>query len=175
MKNSARPSPSHASACRTRSTSAEAASLTVSSHGLSDPGKVRETNEDCFVIADFARKLTVHHTNIPQPKSTEMERTGLITAQNATTHPWRHVVSNLLGGREPGVKVEVHSLELDDNDILLLCSDGLTEMLKDEQIATILHEESSPKYACERLIAEANRSGGKDNITVIVARVSISR
>jgi serine/threonine protein phosphatase PrpC len=55
-------------------------------------------------------------------------------------------------------------------DVVLLCSDGLAEMVPDARMAAILQEEREPRRACERLVAEANDLGGKDNITVIVAR-----
>jgi protein phosphatase len=65
----------------------------------------------------------------------------------------------------------LHRLDLHPGDVLLLCSDGLTEMVPDDRIAAILREEADPRRACERLVAEANRHGGNDNITVIVAHV----
>jgi protein phosphatase len=71
----------------------------------------------------------------------------------------------------PGVQVELHRLDLHPGDVVLLCSDGLTEMVPDDRIAAVLGEEPDPRRACERLVAEANRHGGKDNITVIVAQV----
>lgn len=63
----------------------------------------------------------------------------------------------------------MHSLELHENDVILLCSDGLTEMVSEDIISEILRNESDPHLACKRLVAEANRQGGRDNITVIVA------
>jgi protein phosphatase len=78
----------------------------------------------------------------------------------------------MLGGNEPGVMAEVHLVDLHAGDRLLLCSDGLTEMVPDERIAAVLVAEDSPEVACRRLIDEANRNGGVDNITVIVARFS---
>ena len=78
-----------------------------------------------------------------------------------------------MGGPKPGVEVELHNLELHPGDTLLLCSDGLTEMVSEERITELLGESHDPKQACERLVAEANRLGGRDNITVIVARVSL--
>ena len=99
-----------------------------------------------------------------------MWRAGLLTPQNAANHPWRHVVSNLLGGSERGVKVELHSLELHADDVILLCSDGLTEMVTEDAIANVLRGEPNPRMACEKLVREANTRGGRDNITAIVAR-----
>ena len=120
----------------------------------------------CYLdSAGTLRQLTQDH-----PIVAEMVRRGLLTPPEKEHHPWRHVVTNLLGGNEPGVKVEVHCLDLHPGDVLLICSDGLTEMLPDDAIATILREESEPRAACEKLVAEANRLGGRDNVTVIVAR-----
>jgi PPM family protein phosphatase len=107
--------------------------------------------------------LTEDHT-----MRTEFARRGLTEA----AHRWRHVVTNILGGPKPGVQVELHNLELHPGDTLLLCSDGLTEMVPEECITEVLEQEIDPQQACERLVAEANRLGGRDNITVIVGRVS---
>jgi len=59
---------------------------------------------------------------------------------------------------------------LEPDDTLLLCSDGLTEMVPDDRIAAVLQADHEPRTACERLVAEANELGGKDNISVIMAR-----
>jgi serine/threonine protein phosphatase PrpC len=66
--------------------------------------------------------------------------------------------------------VECHRRELEPDDTLLLCSDGLTEMVPDDRITAVLRAEQEPRTACERLVAEANELGGKDNVSVIVAR-----
>jgi PPM family protein phosphatase len=265
----------------------------VAGFGLTDRGQRRDTNEDCFAVAEMARALRIHHTNLPQSKTnvspnrayvyliadgmggheagevasglsvttiedfllntlkrfsnlqageeqgallalqdalreadyrifeetakhpewsgmgttltmafavnwrlfvahagdsrcylyssgklqqltedhsmrTEFARRGLTVA----AHRWRNVVTNILGGPKPGVEVELHNLELHPGDTVLLCSDGLTEMVPEEQITAVLEQASDPQQACELLVAEANRQGGRDNITVIVARVS---
>ncbi|MBL9082676.1 MAG: serine/threonine-protein phosphatase [Planctomycetales bacterium] len=113
------------------------------------------------------QQLTQDHT-----MTAEMARQGMISAEKAAEHPWRHVVTNVLGGKEPGVQVELHSLDLHPNDVILLCSDGLTEMCSEVDIVADLKQANDPRAVCERLVAEANRRGGKDNITVIVARIS---
>lgn len=115
------------------------------------------------------QQLTQDHT-----MTADMARRGLLPPEKVAGHPWRHVVTNALGGSEPGVQVELHSLDLHPDDVLLLCSDGLTEMLSDEEITGVLQAEHDPQAGCERLVAEANGRGGKDNITVIVARVGRS-
>ena len=110
------------------------------------------------------RQLTNDHTLVA-----ELARRGVLD-EPRENHPWRHVVTNLLGGSTPGVRAEVHVLDIHPDDELLLCSDGLSEMVPDETIATILDAEACPEAACRRLIDEANRRGGRDNVTVVVAR-----
>jgi serine/threonine protein phosphatase PrpC len=110
-------------------------------------------------------QLTQDHTMVA-----EMVRAGVLSPQAACRHPYRHAVTNVLGGPEPGVRVELHKFDLEAADVLLLCSDGLTEMVSDERIAGILHDEPGPHQACKRLVAAANEKGGKDNITVLVAQ-----
>lgn len=122
----------------------------------------------CYLYSNgLLQQLTRDHT-----MTAELTRQGMMSAEKAACHPWRHVVTNILGGAEPGVQVELDSLDLHPDDVLLLCSDGLTEMVPEEQITAILQQENDPQRACECLIAEANRLGGKDNVTVIVARIS---
>jgi len=68
------------------------------------------------------------------------------------------------------VKVEVHKVHLEAGDAVLLCSDGLTEMLPEEEIARVLQAEAEPEQGCRQLVACANEAGGRDNITVVVAQ-----
>jgi len=110
-------------------------------------------------------QLTEDHTLVA-----EMARRGEISPQEARHHRLRHVVTNVLGGDRAGVQVDVQRVSLEVGDALLLCSDGLTEMLDDGRIAAVLAAEDDPRQACERLVAEANAAGGKDNVTTVVAR-----
>ena len=75
-----------------------------------------------------------------------------------------------MGGNEAGVNVEAHALKVDVGDRLLLCSDGLTEMLTNDAIAATLRAEPDPQGACTKLLAQANDAGGRDNITVLIVR-----
>ena len=109
-------------------------------------------------------RLTRDHTLVE-----EMVRHGALPPDQAAQHHWRHVITNAVGGGSAEVKVEVHKVPLEDGDCLLLCSDGLTEMLREEEINQILQTEAEPEAACRRLVMRANEAGGKDNITVIVA------
>lgn len=96
---------------------------------------------------------------------------GLITAAELDEHPLRHVLTNVLGTQDGEMLVDLNGLHLESGDMLLLCSDGLTEMISDEAIAEVLGAEGQPTAtACDRLIDLALAAGGKDNITVVVGR-----
>jgi serine/threonine protein phosphatase PrpC len=81
----------------------------------------------------------------------------------------RHVLTNALGGETKDVQVDTDQLQLEDGDRLLLCSDGLTDLVDDATITTILRETTRSSDACERLVQRALENGGRDNVTVIVA------
>jgi protein phosphatase len=110
-------------------------------------------------------QLTHDHTLVA-----ELVNRGQIAPEEAAGHRLRHIVTNVVGGHEPGVRVELHKVGLAAGDRVLLCSDGLSGELSDAQLAAILKAEAEPQAACERLVAEAESHGGHDNITVIVAR-----
>jgi protein phosphatase len=93
-----------------------------------------------------------------------------LTAEAAANHQLRHVITNCVGGGAPGVRTEVHTLEVQAGDVLLLCTDGLTEMLGDEAIASVLASNPEPRFDCEELVRLANAAGGRDNVTVVVAK-----
>ena len=95
---------------------------------------------------------------------------GAIRREEATSHYLRHVITNVVGGSEPGLQAEAHKVELEPADVMLLCSDGLTEMLDEATTGQILLAEPEPLRACRALIATANARGGRDNVTVVVAR-----
>jgi PPM family protein phosphatase len=120
----------------------------------------------CYLLhgGEFQR-VTHDHTLVA-----EMISRGALQPEDAAHHRLRHIITNVVGGHDLGVKVECHRLELEADDMLLLCSDGLTEMVADERIAAVLQAHRDPREACERLVAEANENGGKDNVTVIAAR-----
>jgi protein phosphatase len=110
-------------------------------------------------------QITHDHTLIQ-----ELVRRGSLSPEEAEQHPYRHVITNCVGGNDKGVHVEVHRLGLEPGDTLLLCSDGLTEMVKDDRLRAVLVEEEDLQRACERLVALANDNGGKDNVTVVLGR-----
>jgi PPM family protein phosphatase len=98
---------------------------------------------------------------------------GIIGPEEARSHRLRHVLTNVVGGK-PGVRGEIVKLRLGDGDRLLLCTDGLHEMVSEDRIAQILESEPRPDNACRALVKEALRNGGRDNVTVIVANHSLT-
>jgi serine/threonine protein phosphatase PrpC len=100
----------------------------------------------------------------------EMVRQGALTDEEAVRHPWRNVVTNILGGNQTPTEVELRSRDLEPGDALLLCTDGLEKVVGDDEIAAVLSEERRPKEGCERLIQMADERGAPDNVTVIVSR-----
>lgn len=96
---------------------------------------------------------------------------GLITREEARLSQHRNLVTRALGV-DAKVDVEVHDYPTAPHDIYLLCSDGLNDMVTDEVIAQVLHDHPSELAAAARqLVGWANRNGGRDNVTVILARV----
>ena len=95
---------------------------------------------------------------------------GMIKPEEIYTHPQRNLIYRSLGDK-PEVEVDVYRQELEPGDRLLLCSDGLWEMVRDPQIAKIMEKAPSPKATCQRLIDAANANGGADNISAIVVWV----
>ncbi len=95
---------------------------------------------------------------------------GELTPEAAKHHARRNVVTNVIGGPQEGVHAEIHRITLQDGDVLLLCSDGLTEPVADFEIANALGEADGPDDACARLLSLALDRGAPDNVTAVVAR-----
>jgi PPM family protein phosphatase len=95
---------------------------------------------------------------------------GQITPAGAASHPLRHILTQALGGHGQDLKAEVQRLQLADGDCLLLCTDGLTEMVTDDLIASVLQRKGGAEEDCRTLVELALQHGGRDNVTVIVAR-----
>jgi len=100
----------------------------------------------------------------------ELERSGQITPEAAEHHPQRSIITRALGP-EPEVEVDLQTVPVQAGDVFLICSDGLTTMLDDEQIARILTRATSLEAAVRALVDEANRAGGRDNITALAFRL----
>jgi PPM family protein phosphatase len=100
----------------------------------------------------------------------ELERSGQITPEAAEHHPQRSIITRALGP-EPDVQVDTYTLAGRDGDLFLICSDGLTSMISDEELGSILRSSDSLDAAAASLVRAANQSGGKDNITVVMFRL----
>ncbi|MGA8833262.1 MAG: SpoIIE family protein phosphatase, partial [Desulfomonilaceae bacterium] len=108
------------------------------------------------------KQLTQDHTFVA-----EWLREGRITREQARRHHQRHGLTEALGVMKD-VEPEITIWPWAGHQCLLLCSDGLTEMIEDEEILTIIESAGNPQQACANLAAEANQKGGRDNITVIL-------
>ena len=98
----------------------------------------------------------------------EMIRVGELKREDARKHPDRNVITRAVGVHTP-VKIDFFDVKLERGDIILLCSDGLTNMVEDSEILRIVRKSSSLKEAAQKLVNEANKNGGKDNISVVLA------
>jgi protein phosphatase len=100
----------------------------------------------------------------------ELVRRGKLTEEQAAEHPQRSIITRALGP-EPSVEVDTLSYPVRGGDLLLLCSDGLTSMVSEDRVAEVLASSQTLEEASDRLIAEANEAGGRDNITVVLFRL----
>ena len=100
----------------------------------------------------------------------ELERTGQLTAEDAEHHPQKSIITRALGP-EPDVQVDRHTHAARAGDVYLLCSDGLTSMLSDDEVGGVLRSSSSLDAAADSLVRAANQSGGRDNITVVLFKL----
>jgi protein phosphatase len=113
------------------------------------------------------RRLTEDHTLVQR-----MVSEGRLTEEEASVHPQRSVITRVLG-IEDRVQVDEGAVEVRDGDRILLCTDGLTGMVAEKEIETILKRAQDPQAASDRLIAAANDAGGLDNITVVVLDIEV--
>jgi protein phosphatase len=121
----------------------------------------------CYILRAGALYQLTHDHTVAQ----ELVNQGVMTPEIAATHQFSHVITNVVGGNTQGVHAELHKLAIGPGDVLLLCSDGMTDMLPDARIAEVLRGEADPAVACRHLVDEANAAGGADNITAIVVRI----
>jgi PPM family protein phosphatase len=120
-----------------------------------------------YVLRDGElKRLTKDHSLVE-----ELRRQGRLTEEQAEEHPQRSIITRALGP-EPSVTVDTMTFPAKDGDVFLLCSDGLTTMVSDEEIRDILINAKSLRSAVSKLIDAANRGGGRDNITAVAFRVA---
>ena len=119
-----------------------------------------------YLYRDGALKmLTSDHSLVE-----ELRRQGRISEEQAADHPQRSIITRALGP-ESQVEIDTLSFSARPDDVVLLCSDGLTTMVKDDGIAAVLAESDSLDAAVRRLVETANQAGGRDNITVVAFRL----
>ncbi|MBO5292006.1 MAG: Stp1/IreP family PP2C-type Ser/Thr phosphatase [Lachnospiraceae bacterium] len=115
-----------------------------------------------YVVNDKITQITRDHSLVE-----EMVRMGGIDRESARNHPDKNIITRAVGAQDT-VEVDFFSVELSVGDIVLMCSDGLTNMLEDEEIRMILSGQRDIVEKAEELIKAANNNGGKDNIAVII-------
>jgi len=108
------------------------------------------------------KRLTRDHSLVD-----ELVQRGKLTEQQAAEHPQRSIITRALGP-EPDVEVDTWTYPVRPGDVLLLCSDGLTSMISEDDVAEILGGAPSLAQAGEELVGAANQAGGRDNITVVL-------
>jgi protein phosphatase len=110
----------------------------------------------------WLKALTKDHSLVAS-----LAASGQIKAEEIYSHPGRNVILRSLGGKAD-VEADIYTRALLAGDRILLCSDGLWEMVRDPQITVIMAKAPSPTEACQRLIRAANDNGGEDNISAVV-------
>jgi serine/threonine protein phosphatase PrpC len=119
----------------------------------------------CYLLRDGElEQITRDHT-----MGAVLAEVGKMTPEEARRSPMRHALWNVLGGRSDELSVDVYKLTLEPDDKLLLCTDGLYDMLSNETLQQELSSDERSEAVCRKLIDLANEAGGADNITVIVS------
>ncbi len=119
-----------------------------------------------LLMQDEIIQITTDHSLVER-----LVATGQITRVEAAHHPQRNIIYRVIGDR-PQTEVDLFKQWLAPGEALLLCSDGLSGMVPDEQIWQIWHTSNSPQKACDRMVEAANYAGGVDNISVVIVQIS---
>jgi serine/threonine protein phosphatase PrpC len=120
-----------------------------------------------LVRGEQMEQLTEDHSLV-----NELQKSGKLSAEEAQVHPQRSVITRAVG-TDPDVDVDGFTIEAEEGDVFLICSDGLTDMVEDEEILELVHRNRDDlDKAVKTLVAAANRVGGEDNITAVAFRMS---
>jgi protein phosphatase len=120
-----------------------------------------------LVRGEQMEQLTEDHSLV-----NELLKSGKLSEEEAQVHPQRSVITRAVG-TDPDVDVDAFTIEAEENDVFLICSDGLTDMVEDVEILELVHEHRDDlDKAVQSLVAAANRGGGDDNITAVAFRIS---
>jgi PPM family protein phosphatase len=119
----------------------------------------------CYILNDIGfQQLTEDHTLV-----NELVRTGQISKEDAEHHPRKNVILRALG-TEQDIKIDIKTIMFEEGDFLLLCSDGLSNKVNEQEMSTILQNDDSLEQKASTLINLANENGGEDNITLIILK-----
>ena len=115
-----------------------------------------------YIVNDTITQITKDHSLVA-----EMVRMGGIDKETARNHPDKNIITRAVGANDT-VEIDFFDVELNDGDTILMCSDGLTNMLEDEEIRMILNGQRDIVEKAQELVKAANNNGGQDNISVIL-------
>ncbi len=115
-----------------------------------------------YIVNEEIRQITRDHSKVE-----ELVRVGVLDREAARNHPEKNIITRAVGAND-AVEADFFTVELAAGDIVLMCSDGLTNMLEDEEIRDILNGSGELEEKARKLIETANAHGGKDNIAVIL-------
>ena len=119
-----------------------------------------------YLLRNTLQQITVDHSLVE-----EMVQSGEIGKEEMRTHPNKNIITRALG-TDLDVQPDCFEIEVRQGDVLLLCSDGLSNMLEDEKIEEIvISHKNSMEEAGRSLVEQANEAGGKDNITVVLIKL----
>ena len=116
-----------------------------------------------YLINDEIKQISLDHSLVE-----ELIRTGRLDRNKGRNHPEKNIITRALGIAED-VVTDFFEVDIEENDKILLCSDGLTNMLEDDEIKEVIFENDDISATVEKLIDRANYYGGKDNISVVLA------
>ena len=153
-------------------TTLTAAALLAPTNNMDQPSQIVIANvgdsRTYLLRSGELRQMSVDHSYVQ-----ELVTEGLLTVDEARTHPRRNIVTRALGIDEQ-VSVDTWTIPMFDGDRFMLCSDGLVDEVPLDEITDLMREHSAPQHVAERLVTAAKRHGGRDNITVIVVDVNIN-
>ena len=115
-----------------------------------------------YIVNDTIKQITTDHSYVE-----EMIRRGNLQRENARSNPNKNIITRAVGAKNE-VQVDIYVMELKPGDLILMCSDGLSNMLEDEDMRMIIKRQRDIIEMAEQLVKAANDNGGKDNISVIL-------
>src|SRR5579864_3309704 len=119
-----------------------------------------------LVRGEQMEQLTEDHSLV-----NELLKTGKLSEEEAQVHPQRSVITRAVG-TDPDVDIDGFTIEAEDGDVFLICSDGLSDMVEDEEILELVHQNRDNLDKAVKALGGANRGGGEDNITAVAFRIS---